>query len=387
MKMKLARFNKPRLLKRIQRDLLGAFFARFREDLAARGLSLPAPELADTDYYAALTRLLLAPEDLPDRLNEALFAIDEMAGPRGREQLELAAARSGLEPPAESTNEDLALRLWLAAPALLARLHNRQRLLRLSAFEYFAGENSTAPPAPPGPAAVNALAAGLDKWFARHQRGRSTARIEIHEIDGEWWFLVRHGDTFARTPAVEEQRTEVLHFRPEKDDVVVYSPERDEIRINARTRGERELYVGQLGLCLRGRADYFRRRRTYTLEPLRDAGPGALDTQDIEGIRRITLRQIEIALDNSFHEVTTRAADDLFRCAAANCPGPEPIPRDGVITRAAFELWFADSAKPRLVQVRPPNTLKLSRHCDARCVSHWLSRRGFRVVEPRGLQP
>jgi len=48
--------------------------------------------------------------------------------------------------------------------------------------------------------------------------------------------------------------------------------------------------------------------------------------------------------------------------------------------RAAFDIYFGDNPKPRKVQVRPPNILKLGRHCDAVLVQHWLSDCGFREI-------
>ncbi|HYG34347.1 MAG TPA: hypothetical protein VEC99_06160, partial [Clostridia bacterium] len=205
-----------------------------------------------------------------------------------------------------------------------------------------------------------------------------TVRIELYPLNGEYWFLVRHGDSFSRTPKVESRKTEILHFRPERDDVVVYSPEHDEIRINTRTKGERDLYREQFGLCLRGARDYFSKRKTYTLEPLRADGPIALDTTGLDGIDKIVLREVEVAWDNYGHDVILRAADDVFRSAAAMENQDGPIPRTGRLTRAAFDLHFPDSARPRPVQIRPPNVLKVGRHCDAQRVDRWLCARGFR---------
>ena len=188
---------------------------------------------------------------------------------------------------AESSLEDLALQLWLAAPELLARTHNAQRLRRLTAFQYAGCKIPKAQRPlfiPPNAVALQALVDGLDAWFDRNHRGQETTKIEVYPLDGEYWFLVRHGATFTRTPKVEKQRTEIIHFRPERDDVIVYCPQRDEIRINARTKGERDLYVEQFSLHLRGRIDHFSERHTYTLEPLRTEGLEALDATDIEGI-------------------------------------------------------------------------------------------------------
>jgi hypothetical protein len=384
-RIKFKRFNKPAILKKIGRDLLTRFFERFKTELQGNGLALPPPELADEEYFTALSRLLLSPESLPDSLNEALFAIDEMATGRGQQALEIAA--KGAEPPLifqpGSSREDIALQVWLAAPEVLASAHNAQRLRRLTAFQYAGARLPAAQRAafkPPGPAVLKALSRSLDSWFGNNQRGEQTARVELHFMDGEYWFLVRHGDTFTRAPKVERQRTEILHFRPERDDVIVYNPEHDEIRINAGTKGERDLYIEQFGMHLRGSADYFCLRHTYTLEPLRSEGLESLDARDIDGISKIVLRELEVAHDDANHEVVTRAALDLFQVEK---PSPhssmkDAVPATGTLARAVFEFQFFGSAKPRPVEVRPPNILKFGRRCDARLIQSFLAKRGFR---------
>jgi hypothetical protein len=382
--IKFKRFNKPQTLKLIGRDLLMRFFDKFKEDFDTRSLPLPPPELADGDYFRSLSHLLMCPEGLPDRLNEALFAIDEMASPRGQELLEAAVALA--EPPlrfqADSSPEDIALQVWLAAPALLARTHNAQRLRRLTAFQY-AGSNLPKEQRPastrPDTRLTGALTAALDPWFANNHRGEQTTKIELYSIEGEEWFLVRHGDTFTRAPKVQQQKTEIIHFRPERDDVIVYSPERDEIRINARTKGERDLYLEQFGLHLGARGDYFCHRDMYTLEPLRREGIDSLDVRDVPGIKKVLLREIEAALENGNHEVIIRAAADIFHPTTNNSVHPEPVPERGTLTRAIFEFQFTDSAKPRLVELRPPNILKFGRRCDAQLVQQFLANRAFRI--------
>src|ERR1043165_9140226 len=97
MKMKLKRFNKRHFLARIGRDLLARFFESFRDDFNANQLPLPPPGLPDADYINALLRLLLHPEGLPDRLNEALFAIDDISSPQGIERLRGAAHGAGVQ--------------------------------------------------------------------------------------------------------------------------------------------------------------------------------------------------------------------------------------------------------------------------------------------------
>ena len=68
----------------------------------------------------------------------------------------------------------------------------------------------------------------------------------------------------------------------------------------------------------------------------------------------------------------------LFEFAAANPGRPEPIPKDGHLARAIFDIQFTGSAKSFPVEIRLPNMLKVSRNCDAALVQDWLVASGFR---------
>jgi hypothetical protein len=182
---------------------------------------------------------------------------------------------------------------------------------------------------------------------------------------------------------VNEQQTEMLHYRPEKDDVVVYSPELDEIRIHAGTKGEREVYRKQFGQRLFGDDNYFSQKKAYTLEPLRTSKADALDVEGVGGdLERVVLREYEVAFDNGFEEVLIKKATDIFAAAEERLVRRDAIPTGGRLVRAAFDLYFAGKKKARKLQIRTPNTLKLGRHCDARVVQKWLSK--ARVSRCRG---
>lgn len=381
--LRFKRFSKPHVLKDIGRHLLGKFFARFKDDLEVKAVSLPDPGLADEEYFGALSGLLLSPEGLPDSLNDALYAIDEMATEDGQQRLEdgVAEEQLPLTFDEKSSREDIALQVWLESPELLAKKHNEQRLIRLSSFEYYSSPTPTDRSATfqkPDAETIDALTGALDLWFSQHNRGHKTTKIETHEIDGEFWFMIRHGDTYARTPKVEEQRSEVIHYRPEKDDVVVYAPDLDEIRVHAGTKGEKQLYREKFGFYLFGREDYFSAFKTYTLEPLR-LGKDSLLPEGVEGIREIILREVEMGWDGGFNDGIVRKSDDVFASAAAYERPFNPIHEKAKLRRAVFDVYFGDSEKPRKVQIKPPNILKLGRHCDARLVHRWLSKQKFRA--------
>jgi hypothetical protein len=399
--IKLNHFNKPQFLKRIGRDLLTQFFERAKpqeeEQSPHCAFALPPPGLADADYYYALAGLLLQPGRLAPNLIEDLSAIEEMATREGLARLERvpewARLQTGFRPG--SSAEEIAMQIWLAAPQVLAREHNLARLRRLTAFEHAAppwpktggvlpAKTETRPNvagasfAPPDKLSIANLSMALDAWFARNQRGEESTQIEIYSMEGDHWFMIRHGDLFNRVSTVDRQHRAILHFRPERDDAVVHSARLRELRVNARTQGERDLYIEQFGLHLHGSANYFSERRPYTLEPLRATGQDALSAEGLEGIRNIRLCRVSIRLNNHHNEILTREADDLFRCQPISPLQRGPFPDEGLLERALFEIQFTGTLKPQPVEIRVPNVLKLGRRCDTGAVQNWLCQRGFR---------
>jgi hypothetical protein len=396
--IKFKRFTKPHFLKQIGRELLGRFFNRFNTALGDKQIVLPVATLDDDAYFGAVAKIAMSPDGLPDNLVEAAYAIEGMANEEGQDRLERATGENGLafQFGEDSSCADMAVQAWLANPELFAEKFNEQRLTRLASFDYFGSKlplDQTPTFTPPTAETLALMTADMEEAFRRQNRGRQTTHIEVHAMDGEHWFLIRHGDTYARVPTVANGQMSVLHFRPAKDDVVVYSPHRDEIRIHAGTKWEKALYQETFGRRLFGDDWYFSERKAYTLDPLRTDGVDALDVSDVPGITKIVLREIEVAWPGEFGDSIIRKSTDIFASSAAR--NVAAIPEHGRLVRAAFDVYFGDSQKPRKIQLRPPNILKLGRHCDAALVQRWLNERGFRAASrpdqggttANGLQP
>jgi hypothetical protein len=392
--MKFKRITKPQFLKGIGREMWDRLFSRFSDQLAARQVTQPGRECDDDDYHSALAALTLAPDGLPEEFVEALFAIEELANAEGQERLERAVIGAGLplEFPEGASHGDIAVQVYLNQPALAVAQQHEVQLGRLSAFEYFGacrslrratGEDGRLKMNHGGefmlPAweTLDRLTADLDAWFKAHQRGHETTRIECQESDGEFCFFVRHGDTFARAAKLEERRLRIMHYRPVKEDVVVYAPRWEEIRIHAGTKGEKELYRRAFGERLFGAAEHFSERKGYTLEPLREDCGAALDARGLPGVKQIVLREAELAWGRKHREFLVRGGADIH--GSARSRGRAAIPEYGTIVRAVFDFHFEGQKKPRRVEVRTPNTVKLGRGCDPRVVHEWLSARSFRT--------
>jgi len=198
----------------------------------------------------------LAPDGLPDNLIETLFAIEEMANEEGQERLEAAATQAGLDLKFDekSSHGDIAVQVFLAKPELLAEKHNEQRLIRLATFEYFGSkkpeERGQRGDWGHGRTLTHTNCSRTRQcwicWWRtwtsgsrNTNRGEQTASVEVFAMDGEFWFLVRHGDTFARTAKAEKRKTE----------------------IHTASKAERELCRTEFGQRLRGDATYFSDRK------------------------------------------------------------------------------------------------------------------------------
>lgn len=380
--IKLKRFIDPGFLHGIGRDSLRQFFARFQTGLSANGLTLPPPTLSLADYFSHLAVFCANLEKFPPELNDALIAIEELSTHDGVNACQVSARWPRFQHVLreDSSPGDIIMQLYLLDAQFIHDTLNRQRLRRLTKFEYAAAPVPCAPGQVRDPhdrQTIMNLTANLDHWFARHSRGSDTAAVDIYELNGETWFTVRHGDVFSRVRKVNRRERETLNFRPEKDDVVVLSHNRREIRVNAHSDAERDLYFREFGLHLFGSENYFACRNTVTLDPLRRLGDDALNPRGIRKIAEINLNLLEVfdpSLEDTFIHSNPRG---LFRMAAAYPSRPHPVPTDGLLSRAVFEIQFIGAAKSFAVEVRTPNFVKFSRACDSRDIEAWLRQSQF----------
>ena len=157
--------------------------------------------------------------------------------------------------------------------------------------------------------------------------------------------------------------------------MAVYTPERDELRVNARTRGEQELYRQAFGVLLHGREDYFR-LLGHCLSPLLALGREALECQDVLGLSQVRLTRLDLDLGDEEKLLVVVKAENVF--TKAWWLGKEGIPEGAKLMRAGFALFLTGCEKPLEVQVKPPNTVRLCQHNAARIAYEWMEKRRFR---------
>ena len=105
--------------------------------LESRGVMLPPIEDGEIDLVMLSGVLMNPDENMPPRLVDALYLINEMATDEGMDALVEAVQQSGLTlvAGASATPADVAVEVWLKWPDLLDRKHAENLITRPRSFE------------------------------------------------------------------------------------------------------------------------------------------------------------------------------------------------------------------------------------------------------------
>jgi hypothetical protein len=373
-------FCVPETIKSVAPGRLLAFLEPHRTYLVAKGIELPRD--ADDLDYDRLVLVLMEPDGkMPRRLVDALYLVDEMSSLSGMDALLEAARERGIDLGEDDalSAADVAVHLWLLAPDLLERKHAERFVYRRRSFEHYQTNRFPLPGVGlPSAADLQVAEQALDDWFAQHNRGRATRLFTCAREDA-LWFLVRHGEPFRREESLEDGQATSVFYRPLRYDVVVYHPGIGELRINARSPREKKFYQRQFGRLLFGDENFFPGASKYTLEPLRFDGEMSVVCSDVDGMESVTLREVQWSWGGTNHEAESFRADDVF---AVRRMSDWQVPQTAWISRAVFQIKFADSRVPRSVTIRPSNIALYTRDSDAALVEEWLEKRGF--LRPEG---
>jgi len=378
----LRHFSSAESLQAVQAKHLMQLLERHAAYFDARGVDFGKFNGHGPDYEAISGVLMSPDEQTPNELIDDLYYVDEMATPDAMDGLIEAAKAAGLDLDVgdEPTPADVAVQVRLHAPALLEQKHAEYFLLqRRRTFEYFQSRDGVDTTfRAPGAKRLRSFEGVLGGRLEAMKRGRTCKVFVFPRTDGVW-FLVRRGDPFKREGSIEKTGTTSVYYRPEKYDVLKYDEGLGELSINA--EGNKKLvalYRELIGELLFSDAGRFPNAAKYTLEPLQDAGPDALICSDVDGIDRITLKEVQIFWGGAQGEVEVRRAKDLFEALKGR---KKELPK-GRLVKASFLVKFTDAKTPRTVTIRPQNIASYTRDSDAGVVEAWLTRRGFVTTTP-----
>jgi|APSaa5957512622_1039677.scaffolds.fasta_scaffold22448_3 hypothetical protein len=381
--MKLVRFTNWERLKNLSRELLMKLVSPFVGQITEHGIELPKDDLEDKDYYTGWTGVFAHPDSLPVELTETLITIDEMSQDAAHDNLmdQVEAEELTFDFGEKPTAMEVAVKIHLEQPDFLRAKHAEERLRKLRSFVHLLPALGAVPPpyAKPTAEQLDELAERLRPFFKKKIKGEYVS-VDCHKMDGEFWFIIVHGETVQRTMEVKDDaKTSVLRYRPETDDVLVYNPGSNSIRINAGTVGARKEYATHFGQMFFGNGEYFKLSEKFCFGPIH-AGRDAFDDVEIEGIQEVVLREIRVMRGWGQHAVMTLRADDLFQVMEE---GHFKVYPDTRVFKVAMDVVFAgDEKQPRSVKIVDENTASMARACDHALVEKWLDEVGF--IRDRG---
>lgn len=382
-------FSNLDVLRTIDPARLVQFLRPYAEFLSARGLPLPSPTDSPADIslgsrdYQTLIEIFMTPDDpratAPQELVDAIYIINELATTRGMDDLLRAAQSDGvvLDSDGDVCPVDLAIQAWLADPNLVQRVHAEQHLRQPRSFEYFPRTDlqlELPKLKPIGAAMRHSIESAIDDWLAEHMRGRGSKLFVFPRTDAIS-FMVRHGEPLRREGSMDVRgKTSSVLYRPERFDIIVFDRTLGELRMNAGTRGEKDLYRSVLGAHLFGGAGCFAPGEKYTLDPIRTDGRQCLCCDDVDGIDWIKLSEVQYLWGGVQREIEIRKAKDVY--AAYEARG-RTMPSAPKIVVARFEVKFSDSSTTRKVTISVPNKTQCQRDDDGALIDTWLVARGF----------
>lgn len=375
----IRRFADADALKHMKPELLLALLSPHQSYFAKHGIALCDTSASQLPYEELAHVLLNPDDDIPPRLVDTLYYINEMATVEDMDKLLAAAAEAGiaLDASAEVSPADVAAEIWLKDRSLLERKHAEQFLTRPRSYESFQSHEFPGLEPELTRSSRAALEADLDLWFDTNKRGRG-CRVFAYPKLGETWFSVRHGQPFKREGSLKKGKSSSVYYRPEKHDIVIYKQALSELCIRAGSKGEKDLYRKLFGLHLFGSEDYFPAGSKYSLEALREQGEAALVCSDVPGMEWMKLTELRFYWGGAQHEIEIRRADDLFATFHGRRRDLSDYPP---ISLASFKVKFLDAKTPRSVTIRPPNIAEYLRDDDGARIEQWLIKRGFISAE------
>lgn len=373
-----SRIAAPEVLRQVSRPNLLRLLRPHAAHFA--GIELPPSDVVDDEKYdfAPLSNALLDTGNPPPvPLAEALFFIHHTATEDGEEQVEKALEEAKCPiPSGPHTRADLSLLAWLHEPKILQSIYPVLRTADpRSAMTYPAAKPFAHAP---DLSRVPAMEASLASWFEKRKRRCAGTRITVRkDEDGSHHFIIERPDAYVRVGLMGTRSPQEFGF-PERFDLVIIRTDPAEMTVVARPKGVREKYRETFGDYLFGDPRLFAGKEKYRLNPLIDKGAPSLKPAAGTTLREVRLILVHYVFGPG--ESMTRRSQDIF-AATVRPKNPVHLPSASIPHHAKFALHFEgdDPERPIYLEIEPPHTCRLSRHCDTDAVDAWLAAEGFIV--------
>lgn len=344
----------------------------------ANGLDVTKLKNGDGHDRQLLEVFTKADEDMPPKLLESLYVLDDLADENGHDRILTEAERLGLDLNGivgqDLSPGEFAIAVHQAHPRVLTVCHDKTLYRKVKNFEEYQTPGERRLPLKTAKAKAPAMEKEMAPWFESKNRSRA-CEIYVYEERHELKFQITHGRPFRTDPSFDKklERSRVA-YRPQKHDTVVYDTRYGVLKVSAQTSAEKELYRRTFGKFLFGDEDHFPEGELYTLKPLR-SGKAAL--APVAGIDSVRLTEVWIALDDDQSFTQVSRAYSLIEAAAKH---GQPNLQQGKLVRAAMMVKYKSGGRPRKLELRPPHVAIFDRDRDGEVAEAFLKANGFLKV-------
>jgi hypothetical protein len=384
--VRIVRFSKASLLRRVDPSLFLDFAASFGGFFARNEVGLPAEPDPERIPYGLIAESFMRLDPTQDKdLIDALYYLDSLSAEGNGDLLLDEARQEGFDLPEDDLHPvDVAVRVWLQEDGkeFLKALQDRNVVKKFRSFQFCQrAEGKVGDYSPPSAERLEAAAADMGPVFENKKRGSDCEVSFFDEGQDEVWFVIRHGEIMNRGESIEDDgEPGLVVYRPVAHDVVIYNKETREIRTNVDSQWQLNLYRRVFGELLFADGEFFGKEAKYSLEPLRDVGVASLACPEVEEIEWVKLKELVVFFGggSDWERLKYQAANLFQRWTASERPFP-----GGNISQASFMVKFADSKNPRTVAIRSSTKLLVSRDHDSEPVERWLWLRHFHLGNPK----
>ncbi|WP_168565120.1 hypothetical protein [Crateriforma spongiae] len=344
--------------------------------LAGRGLKLPAPSKAATLDHDKLIAILETPSmDTPQEMLNALGMINDMATEQGMDAL-LSSARSAdvrLDLSDEDSPADVAVQVWLAAPALLEARHAWHTFKMPRRMECYAPAGDDTPLLKLTSERIESCRRNVADWMNQNNRS-DNAKVLLREDADQVVTTIRRGDPYKRFETIDKRGIRRVHLRPAAKDVAILDRAENVLLVNSQLKNAREVYRRCMGSMLFGSPDHFVEFPRFTFDPFVELQRDVLSPADIDEIESIQLTEVRFDFDRDQHPYKVFGADDLVADMEQH---HYELPWDERIQSMNLRFKFRNVRMRRAIKLYAGNAACYTRDGYAELIERWLRLRGI----------
>lgn len=328
----------------------------------SRGLDVAKLKNKDSDDRKLLEVFTKADEDMPPKLLETLYVLDDLADENGHDRILVESERLDLDLEGiighSLSPGEFAIAVHHEHPDVLTICHDKTQHRKVKNYVEYQARGELELTLKKAKAKVTIMEKEMAPWFESKDRSRA-CEIYVYEEKHDIRFQITHGRPFRTDPSYDKRlKRSRVAYRPQKHDSVVYDKRYGVLKLCAQTATEKELYRMTFGNVLFGDTDYFPEGDIYTLEPLREGKAGIRLMPGIESVR---LAEVFVTIDDDQHFMQFSRGYDLFESIENR---GRPNLQEGNIVRAKFMIRYSSGGRERKLELRTPNVAEYDRDRD-----------------------